>query len=171
MEENVETVTTRSVGIKYGLYSAFAGIILFLVPAILGQNAFKGIWSWIGIGVSIVLYVLAHKYFKDEGDGFMSIGQGVGIGFWMSLISVLISGLFIFVYISFIDTAPFDLMLEDNLIKMEEAGSPDEAIEMAQEWTRKLFWPMYFVFGILGGVLFALIISIFTKKNSPETTF
>jgi hypothetical protein len=171
MEENIEKVTTRSVGIRYGLYSALAGIILFLIPAMLGQNAFKGLWTYVGMAVSIVLFVLAHKYFKDEGDGFMSLGQGVGIGFWMSLVSVIIGGLFTYIYISFIDSSPFDLMLDENIAEMEKAGSPDNAIEMAQEWTKKLFWPLYFVFGIIGGVVFALIISIFTKKSNPETSF
>lgn len=171
MEENIENVTTRSVGIRYGLFSALAGIILFLIPAMIGQNSFKGVWSWVGIAVSIVLFVLAHKYFKDEGDGFMSLGQGVGIGFWMSLISVIVGGLFTYVYISFIDSAPFDLMLDQSIADMEKAGQSAETIEIAKEWTKKLFWPLYFVFGILGGIFFAFIISIFTKKTNPETSF
>jgi hypothetical protein len=59
-------------------------------------------------------------------------------------------------------------MLENQVMKMEEAGSPDNQIEMAREWTAKLFWPMYFIFGIIGSIVIALIVTIFTQKKSPE---
>ncbi|PZR41338.1 MAG: hypothetical protein DI538_01640 [Azospira oryzae] len=166
--EEVKKPTTREVGIRFGLISAAITIVLFLIPALIGQNPFKGVWNWVGTGVSIGLIIFAHKKFKDDGDGYMSFGQGVGIVFWMGLISTIIGGIFTFVYINFVDTAPFDLMLEQNLEEMEKAGSPEQAIEMAQEWTRKLFWPIYFFFGVVGSVVVGLIVSIFTKKNNPE---
>lgn len=168
-ESTTPKPTTRDIGIRWGLISAGTSIVLFLIPALIAQNPFKGVWTWVGTGIGILLIVLAHKKFKDDGNGFMTFGQGVGIGFWMGLVSTIIGGLFTFVYISFVDAAPFDLMMDQNLEEMEKAGSPEQAIEMAQEWTRKLFWPLYFVFGIVGTVVIALIISIFTKKVNPET--
>jgi hypothetical protein len=166
--EEVSKPTTRDIGIRFGLISAGTAIVLFLVPALIAQNPFKGVWNWIGLVVGVVIVVLAHKKFKDDGDSFMSIGQGVGIGFWIGLISTIIGGGFTFIYLQFIDGAPFELMLEQNLEEMQKAGSPENAIDMAQEWTRKLFWPIYFFFGIIGSIFFALIISLFTKKNAPE---
>ena len=47
-------------------------------------------------------------------------------------------------------------------------GTPEQAIEMAMKWTKNIFWPMAVIGGILGSVIFALIISIFTKKSNPE---
>ena len=160
--------TTREIGIRFGLILSVTSIVLFLIPALMSQNPFKGVWTWVGTAVLIGIIIFAHKKFKDDGDGFMSLGQGVGVGFWMGLVSTLIGGLFTFIYIKFIDASPFELMLQENLEDMEKQGSPEQAIEMAQEWTRKLFWPIYFFFGIVGTVIIALIISIFTKKTNPE---
>lgn len=170
MEEQVEKITTRSVGIQYGLVATVATVVLFLIPALIGQNPFKGVWNWGGAIVSIVILVLAHKKFKDEGDGYMSYGQGMGIAFWMVLVSTILGFGFSYLYITFIDSNPFELFMEDQLVEMQESGAPDNAIEMSQEWTRKLFWPIGFVFGIGGGLVIALIATIFTQKKSPETS-
>ena len=69
----------------------------------LSMNPFDNGWNWAGAAVGIVLFVFAHKYFKDDGNGFMSYGQGLGIAFWMALISVLITGLFTLAYLKLLD--------------------------------------------------------------------
>ncbi len=172
MEENQENrPTVRAVGLKYGVISAIVSIVFFLILVLSGQNAFDNTWSWIGMIFSIAILVLAHKNFKDDGDGFMSFGQGVGIGFWIALVSVLIGGLFTYVYSNIIDPATMDLFYEKQYEQMAEKGMPDEQIEMAVTWTKKLFWPMYGFFGVFFGVIVALIVTIFTQKKSPEQTF
>jgi hypothetical protein len=172
--ENVNaqsSVTTRSVGVKYGLISALIGLVMFLGLAIAGANAFDQSWSWVGIVATIVLLVLAHKNYKDNGTGFMTYGQGVGIGFWMALVSVLISGVITLVYVSFIDPGAMEIMWEAQAEKMAAQGVPDEQIEMGLSIGQKMFWPMYFFMGLLGGVIVALIVSIFTQKKNPQPVF
>lgn len=176
MEENVNTSTAspptvRSIGVKYGLYGAGLAVLQFLVLALLGANVFDNKWSWIGIILTIVLMVFAHKEFKQEGDGFMSYGQGVGIGFWMVLVSIVINGLFTFIYISFIEPATMERFYEAQRIQMENNNMPDDQIDMAITWTAKLFWPMYFFMGIFFGVLLGVIVSIFTQKKNPQPAF
>lgn len=174
MNENTESlpnVSTRSVGLKYGLISAIAGIALFLVSVILGQNPFQGVWNWIAIAVTIVLLFLAHKNYKDSKDGFMSYGQGVGIGFWFTLVSTLLGVGAMYGYLSFIDSSPMDLFYEEQRAGMEEAGQSEEAIDIALEWTRKLFWVFALVGSIFWGMIIALILSIFTQKKAPEQAF
>src|SRR5687768_6189777 len=115
METQVNTtsaVTPRSVGIKFGLISALLSVVFFLVLALSGQNAFDNTWSWIGLVISVVIVYLAHKNFKDSGNGFMSYGQGVGIAFWIALISLLISFAVTYLYVSFIDTGAMDLFYQ-----------------------------------------------------------
>lgn len=170
-QDDSQPISTREVGIRYGLYSGGIAMVLFLIPALIGQNPFQGLWNWIGIPVTLALFVLAHKYFKDEGDGFMSFGQGVGIGFWISLLGTVVGGLFVYVYITFIDSSPFDLFLDETRFNMEEQGTPEEAIDMALTWTKNLFWPIYAVAGIVGGVVLAMIVTIFTQKKEPEQTY
>jgi TRAP-type C4-dicarboxylate transport system permease small subunit len=172
MEENEANVTTvRSVGLKYGLISALISIVFFLVLVLSGLNAFDNKWSWINVIVSIAILYLAHKNFKDEGDGFMTYGQGVGIGFWIALVAVVVGGLFTYVYSNFIDTGAMDAFYEQQYEKMQTNGMQDEQIDVAIEWTKKLFWPMYIFFGIFFGVLIAVLVSIFTQKKAPEQRF
>jgi hypothetical protein len=175
MEENVQTtapVTARSVGMKFGLYSGLVGLTIFLITVILGQNPFGGWWNWIGVAFSIALMFLAHKNFKENnGDGYMSYGQGLGIGFWMTLISTILSISVMYIYLTFIDGSPMDLFLEEQVAKMEEQGQNEQAIEMAQTWTKKLFWVFALIGSIFWGMIIALILSIFTQKKAPETNF
>lgn len=172
MEDNsVKIPTVRSIGIKFGLISAGFSIFFFLVVTLIGMNPFDRALSWVSLVVSIVILVLAHKQFKDQGDGFMTFGQGFGIGFWITVVALLIGGLFTFVYAGFIDPTVMDGVYEAQRLEMEEKGMPDEQIDVAITWTKKLFWPFYFGIGLFFGVLLALIVSIFTQKKNPQPAF
>lgn len=163
-----EKVTTRSIGVKFGLYGALCRVLLFAVAIAFGINAFDGPISWIGLVVGIVVIVLAHIQFKKDGDGHMEYGQGVGISFWTGLIGVLIGVPVMYIYLTFVDSAPFDMFLAQQEEKMIAGGAPQQAIDMGLSWTKKLFWPMAIIGGLIGSVIIGLIVSIFTKKSAPE---
>jgi len=170
--ESAETpVTTRSVGIKYGLISTLVAILFFLVLVFSGQNAFENKWGWVRVIISVVFVVLAHKDFKDSGDGFMSYGQGVGIAFWISLVGTVLGTLFTYVYVTLIDPGVMDSFYIMQTEQFEAQGMPDSQIETTITWTKKLFWPMGIFVGLLFGVLVGVFVSIFTQKKNPEPTF
>lgn len=154
----------------FGLYSGIASVVIFFVLHFLGNNPF-GNARFIGTVVTIVLMVLAHKKFKDSGDGFMSFGEGFEIGFWMVLVSTTISTLIPYLYVTYVDYAPMTMFLDDQLFQMQEKGTPDETIEMAQTWTKKLFWVFAGIGGLIGGVVISLLVSIFTQKRSAASEF
>jgi hypothetical protein len=172
MEENqANAPTVRSVGLKFGAVSSIVNIVFFLVLSLSGLNAFDNKWGWIGMIFSIVILVLAQRNFKAEGDGFMSYGQGVGIGVWMSLVAIVVGGLFTYVYANILDPATMETFYERQYEQMQERGMQDDQIEVAVSWTKKLFWPLYVFFGMFFGVLIALIVTIFTQKKNPDQTF
>ena len=166
-----ESVTTRSVGIKYGLISALISTVFFLILVVSGQNAFDNKWGWIEMIIGVALLILAQKNFKDGGDGFMSYGQGVAIAFWIALISVVIRVILTYSYVNFIDGSAMDMFYDQQRQQMAEKGLQDEQIEMAVSWTKTLFWPIYIFFGLFFGVLVGVIVSIFTQKKNPEPAF
>ncbi len=170
MEENTasESITTRSAGVTFGLYTGAVSVAVFLITSLLGMNPFGGGLNYIGTVASIVLLVLAHKKFKDSGDGFMSYGQGFGIGFWFTLVSAALAIGVMYLYINFFDDMPMKLMLEEQATKMQESGTPDSTIETAAEWTKKLFWPIAAAGGLIGGLVIAAIVTIFTQKKNPQ---
>lgn len=177
MEENIEKVTTRSAGIRYGLILAVISIAYFLVLSFAGLAGKGGMWSYLGIIPSIIVIVLAQKYFKDNGDGFMDFGQGFGVGFWTILISSIISNIFTYIYVKFVDTGFAQAILDNSREQMEAGGNmTDSQIDQAMEMTAKFTSPEMIVafglfFGLLIGCIVVLVITLFTQKKNPETSF
>jgi hypothetical protein len=171
-QQNQEMPTTMNVGLRYGLILSLISILYSLVLVAVGSNPFDQGWKgYISFVFVIGVVVYAHKYFKENGDGFMSYGQGFGIAFITILVSIVMGGIFSYVYSSYIDPAALDAVWEKSLQRMEEQGQSEEAIEMAMEWTKKLFWVFYLIGGIFSGTIIGLIIPIFTQKKRPEITF
>lgn len=173
---SAEKLSTRTVGIRYGLILAAVSVIFFLLAATLSLNTTEGPARWVSLIFMTVVFFLGHKYYKDNGDGYMSYGQGMGIGFWASLISSLISSAFTYVYVKFIDPSWLETIKEMQIEQLQEQGMSDEQIEMSMGMMEKLSTPeMIFIFGIIGGVLIgvilSLVITIFTQKNNSNAPF
>ncbi|HMJ70094.1 MAG TPA: DUF4199 domain-containing protein [Cyclobacteriaceae bacterium] len=167
-DSEVKPPSIMNIGLKYGLISTGIGILMFLALALSAANPFDNTWGWVRIAISIVIIVLAHREFKNSGDGFMSYGQGFKIGLIMILVGIVVGNLFTWFYTAVVDPGVMDIFYDAQRTQMEGNNMPDEQIDVAIEWTKKLFWPIAFVFGIIGGLIGVLIITIFTKKENPE---
>ena len=166
-------ITTRSVGIRYGLFMAAFGILYFVVLMILNIDMSQGPGRWVGIIINAAFMFLAHKNYKDNGNGFMSYSQGMGIVFWMTLFSTVISSVFTYIYTKFIDSSFIQKILENQEEAMLNRGMSSEQVEQAMRMTEKFMTPeMMFVFGLIGGfvilIICGLIVTLFTKKANPE---
>jgi hypothetical protein len=175
MEENqsTPTVTTRSVGIRYGVIMGIVSIAYFVILVVAGVDMSQGIGRWGSMVYTLAILFLAHKYFKENGDGFMTIGQGTGIGFWTTLIASGISSVFTYVYIKFIDQSFIQQLLDKQREAFEEQNMSEDQIDQAMTMTAKFMTPeMMLVFGLIGGVVIgvicAVIMSLFTQKKNPE---
>jgi hypothetical protein len=175
MEETTaktEQPTAMSVGFKYGLILGLISIVLTIIFFVVGMNPFEGGWkSWLNTCLAILFVVLAHKNFKDNGDGFMSYGQGLGIAMVTFLVSMVVSGIFSYIYLQFIDPSAFEQIWEKAAADMEAKGQSQDQIDVAMSWGRKLFWVFFIVGGAFIGLLIGLVVSIFTQKKAPEQAF
>jgi hypothetical protein len=171
MEEVKPSVSVRSVGIKFGIIAGLIGLAQFLIVALVGGNPFHSAWGWFGAALAITTLFLAHKEFKDEGDGFMAYGQGIAIAFWYAVIAVLITVPIMYVFLTFIDPGVMELFYDQQLAKMQEQGQPEQAIEMGMMWTRKLYWIFAIIVPFFFDMIIALILTIFTHKKKIEQTF
>jgi hypothetical protein len=172
MMEETNDLTVKSVAVKYGLISAFLGIIFFLAVDLSGQSGNQTL-SWIGVLILLAVIYFAHKEFLSGGDGFMSYGQGLGIGTLLSLISGLISGLFTYLYVTFINTSFVDDIRDKALMDLEEQGLSDSQIEQAMKFTESFTSAeALFILGIVSSVFLGFILSLFvsaiTKNSRPE---
>jgi len=170
-----DNVTTRSTGIRYGLIGAVVSVVFFLVVSMADVNPQGGVKyvNWI---ITVALLLLAHKYYKDSRDGFMSYGEGIAISFWMGLVTGVIYSIFTYIYIKFVDQGFIESLKEMQADAYAESGMSEEQIDKAMSISDKLFTPewlflMSLIGTILTNVIIALIVTIFTKKTNPEPTF
>jgi hypothetical protein len=177
MEENVTTtpvITARSAGVRYGIVYGVIGIAYFIILMAADIDMSKGLGRWGSTVIAIVLVFLAHKYYKENGDGYMTYGQGLGIGFWMGLVASVISSIFTYIYAKFIDPSFITTIREKAILDMEAQGQSQQQIDTAMKFVEMftsaealLFFGLFF--GTLIVTIIALIISIFTQKPQPET--
>jgi hypothetical protein len=172
MEENLEMPTVKSVAMKWGPILGLISIAIFLITA-LGEMQGNKIMNWIGLIPTIAIIYMAHKEYKDNGDGYMSYSQGLGLGTLIALISSLISTVFFYVYVKFVDTTYIEIIKDLQLAEMQQNGMGDAEIEQAMSIASGFMTPeVMSVFAIVIGVFFAfllsLIISAITKNSNPE---
>lgn len=171
--EPVQNFTTRAVGIRYGMIFGVISIVYFLIFNFAELNMTSGIGQWGTTLISLVIVFLAHKFYKENGDGFMTFGQGVGIAFWIGLIASALSSVFTYIYVKFIDQNFIAMIREKAIDDMQAKGQSEEQIEMGMKFVNMFTSPeallgMGLFMGILTLVVVGLIISIFTQKPRPE---
>jgi hypothetical protein len=167
MEENI---SVKSVGIKYGLILSIISIAVFIVRVATETPEFGGVW--LEILILVVGITLAHMEYKRKGSGFMSYGTGLGIGTIVAATSVVISSLFTYVYVKFINVDYIEQTRQMQIEAMEREGMSDDQIEMALKISEYLTPEILALIAILSTVFFgfilSLIISAFTKNDNPE---
>jgi O-antigen ligase len=168
-----EKTTIGKVAMKYGLILGLLSIVYFLVLSFAGVLGKTQVWSYLGIIFTIAVIYLAHKAFKEEGDGFMSYSQGLGIGTLICLYSSILSSIFTFVYISYVDDTMIQNIREKSIADMEARGMSPAQIDQAMGFSETFMSPGFMlIMGIVGGVLIgfivSLIVSAITKNANPQ---
>ena len=170
-----EKSTVWPIGFRVGVILALALIIYSMLLQVTGMvtNQALGIVAYV---IYIIGIVWAHKTYKESGDGYMSYGQGLGLGMIVTGVAGLVSSLFSYFYLKFIDDSMLSEILNQSRIALEEQGMDDEQIEQALAMTQKFTTPeMLMIWGVFGallmGLIFSLVISAFTKKTNPELQY
>lgn len=176
MEEQDVTVTKRSTGARFGMISALIGFVYFIGMRMAGFDSTQGVASIFSYLLVIAILVFAHKYYKENGSGYMAYSEGIGISFWAGLTSGAISSVLTYVYVKFIDPAFLEDLKTLQMDAMAEKGMSDEQIDQAMGFasmfmSAEAMFIMAFIGSIISYVLIGLIVTIFTQKKSPETAF
>ena len=167
-----ERISVKEVSVKYGLYLGIILTIYSLALQVMGLAANEAL-GWVGYVVLIVLMVIAHKTFKNEGDGFMSYSQGLSIGTLIALVAGLISTPLSYLYVKFVDSSFLQVIKDKQFEAMEQKGMSDAEIESAMEiastfMTAEFIFPIAFIAFIFFGFIISLIVTAFTKNSNPQ---
>lgn len=165
-----QTTTTRTAlkwGVIFGIINVLYNTILYVSGQFSNKTLGYVVYLIIGLGVFLTL-----KDFKKENQGFISFGQGLGLGTMMSTVMGLISGFYSLAYMKFIDTSLNAQMLKMIEQDMERQGTPDDQIEQGMEVMKMVMQPGFiFIIGLFLVVFVGFIISLITsaimKKDKP----
>jgi hypothetical protein len=172
MEANSTSVSATSVGLRYGLLTGLISVIISfgLFAARMEQSPLRFVSFLVLIGGM----VMAMRYYKENNNGFMNFGEGVGIGTLLSAVVGVLSAIFSYLYMNIIDPDVVGRMMEKARTDMEAKGNlSEEQIDQGMAMAGKFMnGPIMMAAVVLGSVLFglllALVISAFIKHSRPE---
>jgi len=169
-----EQVSTKSIGIKYGLILGLFSIGYSLILQLTGLAAEQSL-GWLSFLFMIFILVYAMREFKAYNQGFMRLGQGLSLGMIVIAISSVFSSIFSYIYIKFIDDSMIGMILENARNEMmRNPDFSDAQIEQAMSMTEKFTTPemilgIAFISSLFFGFLIALVISLVLKKGDPDS--
>ena len=171
---NESEVSFMPVVQKYGLILTAASIIYLLLTSIMGMGnmVLTFVLSLTLLGAYIATLVLGVKEHRNNQlGGFVSFGRAFLVCFLIIVVSAIISTIFSYIYMVFINPSYIESMKEGMTEMFEKYNLPEEKIAESL----KQFDDMKTVSGNLislaknvgGGAVVALIVAAIMKRNRP----
>jgi len=178
--ENSTSFNKFAIPLRWGLIIGIVSILLFTVYSMFLMTS-MGIWGTMGLGVfsfviiMILLGVMAMQQRKGMG-GFITFREAFSAVFISILVMVVLSQLYTYIYMNFIDPDYFERMREMSLDMAYTFGGTDEQADMAAEQVEKQIEKQKNISSIFMGMagsvilysLFGFIIAAVVKRNKPE---
>lgn len=183
MEENKISFWKSSLywGIVSGVVSIILSVLMYILgfmPSSFGKIAIAMLVSLI---VLIVVLVLAMKSYRTSLGGAMTFGQAFKFGIVVIVIGSLISSIYSFIFLSFIDPEYLKNVMDQFMVNLEEfllhRGVSEEKVAAAIEEASKQPIPTPLksaIQGFIQGTIFATIVNLIISaimKKSPEIKF
>ena len=150
-----------AIALRYGLIAGLLVIIYALILQFTDLYMSKAL-SYVNYLFVLIAIILAYREFKSQDQGHMTYAQGLGLGTLTAGIAGVLSGIFSYIYIKFIDDSMLGKIAEMQREELEKSsGMSDEEIERALEMSASFTTPeMIMVFSIIGFVFFGFLISL-----------
>ncbi len=158
-------------GVLLGILAVILGVVMYVTDAYLDPSF---IYSALGFLILIVVIILGIKAFKQENGGFLSLSEALKVGIGIAVIGGLISAIWSFVLMTYIEPDFMAQTMEMTRNKMMESNpnmteaQMDAAIEMGAKFSSP--W-IIMAFSLIGNLFFGLIISLIAglvmKRENP----
>jgi hypothetical protein len=178
--ENPNKPSTARIALRYGLYTALGLTIYTIIIQLAGlaTNPAMGIVGFFITAAILILGIVGGmREFRQQNEGYMSYGQGLGLGSLLAAVTGLISGVFTFFYLTFIDDSSLRVAMDAQREQMEARGMSDAEIDQAMAIAQRfaspgmtVFWSVLMML-FIGFILSLIISAIMKKERNPVETF
>jgi hypothetical protein len=166
---------SKSIILNFGLYLGLFGAIIHLILWATG-NAFElqTVNTIISMVAMITFIVIGIKKFKGANEGFITWGQGVKIGMGITMISAVITVIYVLILTNVIEPNYQEQAMAFQEQAWVDAGWNSDQIEASKEMAEKFQSPiissaMMLAFSAFIGFIFSAIIAAIMKKSEEET--
>ena len=174
MENTSESTASSSIiALKYGFINGLLSFLFSTLVNVMGwAEQFQESISWISTVWSVTISYLCLREYREQNEGYISYGQGLGLATLLGAISGLVAGGFNYIYIQFIDNTVIQRQMEIARERMEDQGLSASQIQSAEEMTSLFLNPgMQFVIVVVMSLVFnfllGLIVSAVVKREKP----
>lgn len=158
-------------GVLLGILSIIMGVVMYVTNAYLSPSF---IYTVIGFLILVVVITLAIKAYKAENGGYLGLGEALKVGIGVAVIGGIISAIWSFILMNYIEPDFMSQMMELQREQMVETN-PDmteSQLEAAMEMGAKFSSPwLLLAIALIGNLFFGLIISLVVglimKKENP----
>jgi hypothetical protein len=129
---------------------------------------------WLGLVFMIVILFLGIRAVREESPGqYMSYGKALWTGVIISFFSSLMSAVYNFIHLKFINTQFVDYQMELIKLQWEKAGMSATQMEKAEGFARMMMGPVVqgivtVIFVVIAGLIISLILAAILKRPAPE---
>ncbi|TAD94970.1 MAG: DUF4199 domain-containing protein [Bacteroidetes bacterium] len=161
----------RKLGLKYGIIAALISLVYNAILQVLGYASDQFLGS-LGQIFLVLAMVLACKDFKTANSGFMNFSQGMGMGFWISLLTTIVGTVFLFIYLNY-DPQTITQTLKIQEMALENQGKSDEEIKVMMDIVKEFMTPTYLaaaalISNMIFSMLLAVVVSLVMRKMNPD---
>ncbi len=189
MENSVSSfgrnISPMKAGLKYGAFLGLALSIFELIAHYTGLQNYSSVEmssaflvtaiQWI---ILALLFFLGIKYFKDNNEGHLTLGEGMTTSMFIGLVSGIISAIFTFIFLSYIAPEALatmsDTIMDSTAVNADFSDLSEEDRQEAEKmmggvmgfFTSPGFIAATTIFGrIMSAIIFGLVCSLILKTD------
>jgi hypothetical protein len=150
------------------------GLVLYLFNLTLQAGMVNGLVNIVALSASIYFAIVSNR--DNNLNGYISYGQGVALGVYISLMAGIILSIYQYLFSTYIAPEMSANFINETKRQMIENGSSEEEMEAALNMMQAFQKPTYMILAGIGGTLLfglivSLIVSAFTKREDPDGAY
>jgi len=166
------STSVKSVAYPYGIVLAIYSIIVLVLLYAFNVDQENWVVGVLNAVVSITIFVLAIKKFKQNNNGFLSIKEALKVGLAVAVISGVIAAIYSYIHYSFVYPEFAEMKYDEAVLQMSEQNMTESQQSQALEMTKMFISPWFFatmtlVSSLFFGFIISLITGLILKRENP----